>query len=74
MESKGCFVCCVLMLLVLSSVDVYANEDSHHEAAKPSLSENPSHPLRAERGVIKSAMKGAAVGAAGGAVAHMVGK
>uniref|UniRef100_A0AC35FGC9 Uncharacterized protein n=1 Tax=Panagrolaimus sp. PS1159 TaxID=55785 RepID=A0AC35FGC9_9BILA len=75
METKGCFICCVLMILVLSSTNVYANEDSHHDSAKPMMSDNPSsQPMRAERGIIKSAMKGAAVGAAAGGVAHMVGK
>uniref|UniRef100_A0AC34FD67 Uncharacterized protein n=1 Tax=Panagrolaimus sp. ES5 TaxID=591445 RepID=A0AC34FD67_9BILA len=73
MESKSCFICCVLMLLVLSSTNVFAQE-GRQGIAQPAMSEGSPKLIRAQRGVIKSALKGAAVGAAGGAVAHAVSK
>uniref|UniRef100_A0A914PTM8 Uncharacterized protein n=1 Tax=Panagrolaimus davidi TaxID=227884 RepID=A0A914PTM8_9BILA len=73
METKSCFICCVLMILVLSSTNVYAQE-GHKGIAKPFISEGSPKLIRAERGVIKSALKGAAVGAAAGGVAHAISK
>uniref|UniRef100_A0AC34FY43 Glycine zipper 2TM domain-containing protein n=1 Tax=Panagrolaimus sp. ES5 TaxID=591445 RepID=A0AC34FY43_9BILA len=51
MESKSCFICCVLMILVISAAN------AEHE---PKLSGD--HLIRAERGAISNALKGALVG------------
>uniref|UniRef100_A0AC34FCS3 Uncharacterized protein n=1 Tax=Panagrolaimus sp. ES5 TaxID=591445 RepID=A0AC34FCS3_9BILA len=74
METKSCFICCTLMLLVLSSTNVHANEDSRNGDAKFALSESSSQPIRAKRGFLKSALKGAAIGAAAGGIYHFVKK
>uniref|UniRef100_A0A914YAG6 Glycine zipper 2TM domain-containing protein n=1 Tax=Panagrolaimus superbus TaxID=310955 RepID=A0A914YAG6_9BILA len=50
METKSCFICCVLMILVISAVN----------AEETKLSGD--HLIRAERGAISNALKGAAVG------------
>ena len=77
MESKGCFVCCVLMILVISAqAESDVKAQIHHEAALPSstASDNvePRVVLRSSRGVLGSAMKGAAVGALAGGAYHML--
>uniref|UniRef100_A0A914PAJ4 Glycine zipper 2TM domain-containing protein n=1 Tax=Panagrolaimus davidi TaxID=227884 RepID=A0A914PAJ4_9BILA len=51
MESKSCFICCVLMILVISSVNAQ-NDQAFPEATI----------IRAERGAISNALKGAVVG------------
>uniref|UniRef100_A0AC34F153 Glycine zipper 2TM domain-containing protein n=1 Tax=Panagrolaimus sp. ES5 TaxID=591445 RepID=A0AC34F153_9BILA len=56
MESKGCFVCCVLMILVISA---FAADAEHEPKA---MNQEPHHLIRAERGAISNALKGAAVG------------
>ena len=80
MEGKGCIVCCVLMLLVLCANNAQAQLPHESVAPNPIANANSAHgtpkiaDIRARRGVLGSAAKGAAVGAVAAAAYHAIKK